>query len=88
VIREPRGLGPPNRNVAPALAAFNIKVVTFLVCFFAPPPRLQETIICGLGYGTPGETLTAYREALRLRPFMDDRFRSEVHEVSSPAIRA
>ena len=41
----------------------------------------KETVVCGLGYDTPRETVTAYREALGLRPFMDDGFRSEVQEV-------
>eukprot|EP00903_Cladosiphon_okamuranus_P007008 g6818.t1 len=43
--------------------------------------EMQENVICGLGYDTPRETVTAYREALCLRPFMDDSFRSEVQEV-------
>eukprot|EP00752_Nemacystus_decipiens_P014220 g12649.t1 len=43
--------------------------------------EMQETIVYGLGYDTPRETVTAYREALGLRPFMDDGFRSEVEEV-------
>ncbi|CAM9453983.1 unnamed protein product [Scytosiphon promiscuus] len=43
--------------------------------------EMQENIVFGLGYETPVETVTAYRETLRLRPFMDDRFRSEVQEV-------
>ena len=35
-----------------------------------------------VGYSTPGEVLTAYREALSLRAFMDDRFLSQVQEVT------
>lgn len=41
----------------------------------------KESIVCGLGYDTPSETVTAYREALGLRPFMDNSFLSEVQEV-------
>ena len=41
----------------------------------------QETVVSSLGYDVPAEITTAYREALSLRPFMDDRFLAEVQEV-------
>lgn len=44
-------------------------------------PTPQETVVCGVGYDCPGEILTAYRAALDLRPYMDDRFLSQVEEV-------
>lgn len=47
----------------------------------------QETVVGGLGYDTPRETVTAYREALDLRPFMDDNFRSEAQEVGREEIK-
>ncbi|CAM9204946.1 unnamed protein product, partial [Ascophyllum nodosum] len=43
--------------------------------------EMQETIVNDVGYSTPGEVLTAYREALSLRAFMDDRFLSQVQEM-------
>lgn len=46
---------------------------------FPRPP--QETVVCGVGYDSPGEILTAYRAALDLRPYMDELFLSQVQEV-------
>lgn len=43
--------------------------------------EMQESIVCSVGYDTPAEVFMAYRAALDLRPFMNDRFLEELREI-------
>ncbi|CAN0469759.1 unnamed protein product [Ectocarpus sp. 12 AP-2014] len=43
--------------------------------------EMQESIVYGLGYETPAESITGYREALRMRPYLDDQYRSQAQEI-------
>ncbi|CBN75102.1 hypothetical protein Esi_0070_0019 [Ectocarpus siliculosus] len=46
-----------------------------------PPITTKESIVYGLGYETPAELITSYREALGMRPHLDDQHRSQAQEI-------
>ncbi|CAB1116358.1 unnamed protein product [Ectocarpus sp. CCAP 1310/34] len=43
--------------------------------------EMQESIVYGLGYETSAESITGYREALGMRPYLDDQYRSQAQEI-------
>ncbi|CAM9383883.1 unnamed protein product [Pylaiella littoralis] len=57
------------------------RAMTALLRLHQSEVEMQETIVSGLRYDTPAETVTAYQEALSIRPFMDNRFQYEVQEI-------